>query len=288
MKKVLITGANSYIGCHVENWLKSRDGEYEVHTADLKNKDWQKQSFAGYDTVFHVAGIAHVSADPKLKDMYFAVNRDLTIAAAKKAKEDGAKQFIFMSSIIVYGNSAKVGKERWITASTREAPADFYGQSKLEAEQGICPLADDNFKVAVLRPPMIYGRDSKGNYRKLSALAKKCPIFPNIPNTRSMLFVDNLCEFVRLLVDSGEGGTFYPQNKEYVTTTEMVKEIAACHNKKMHVIKAFNFLIYPAGRFLGIINKVFGSLAYEKGMSDYQNYAYCVVDFKESIRRTEE
>ncbi len=259
-----------------------------MHTADLKNKDWQKQSFAGYDTVFHVAGIAHVSADPKLKDMYFAVNRDLTIAAAKKAKEDGAKQFIFMSSIIVYGNSARVGKERWITASTRETPADFYGQSKLEAEQGICPLADENFKVAVLRPPMIYGRDSKGNYRKLSALAKKCPIFPNIPNTRSMLFVDNLCEFVRLLVDSGEGGTFYPQNKEYVTTTEMVKEIAACHNKKMHVTKAFNFLIYPAGRFLGIINKVFGNLAYEKGMSDYQNYAYCVVDFKESIRRTEE
>ena len=143
MKKVLITGANSYIGCHVENWLKSRDGEYEVHTADLKNKDWQKQSFAGYDTVFHVAGIAHVSADPKLKDVYFAVNRDLTIAAAKKAKEDGAKQFIFMSSIIVYGNSARVGKERWITASTRETPADFYGQSKLEAEQGICPLADE-------------------------------------------------------------------------------------------------------------------------------------------------
>ena len=193
-----------------------------------------------------------------------------------------------MSSIIVYGNSARVGKERWITASTRETPADFYGQSKLEAEQGICPLADENFQVAVLRPPMIYGRDSKGNYRKLSALAKKCPIFPNIPNTRSMLFVDNLCEFVRLLVDSGEGGTFYPQNKEYVTTTEMVKEIAACHNKKMHITKAFNFLIYPAGRFLGIINKVFGNLAYEKGMSDYQNYAYCVVDFKESIRRTEE
>lgn len=288
MKKVLITGANSYIGCHVENWLKSRDGEYEVHTADLKNKDWQKPSFAGYDTVFHVAGIAHVSADPKLKDMYFSVNRDLTIAAAKKAKEDGAKQFIFMSSIIVYGNSARVGKERWITVSTREAPADFYGQSKLEAEQGIRPLADENFKVAVLRPPMIYGRDSKGNYKKLSALAKKCPFFPNIKNTRSMLFVDNLCEFVRLLVDSGEGGTFYPQNKEYVTTMEMVKEIAACHGKKMHVTKAFNFLIYPAGRFLGIINKVFGSLAYEKGMSDYQNYAYCVADFKESIRRTEE
>lgn len=125
-----------------------------------------------------MAGIAHVSADPKLKDMYFAVNRDLTIAAAKKAKEDGAKQFIFMSSIIVYGNSARVGKERWITASTKETPADFYGQSKLEAEQGICPLADENFKVAVLRPPMIYGRDSKGNYRKLSALAKSVRFSP--------------------------------------------------------------------------------------------------------------
>ena len=287
MKRVLITGADSYIGCSVENWLKNSTSEYQIDTVDMKSADWKTKDFSGYDTVFHVAGIAHVSADPKLEDLYLAVNRDLTIATAKKAKEDGVKQFIFMSSIIVYGNSARVGKEKWISADTKESPADFYGQSKLEAEQGLKPLECDTFKVAIIRPPMIYGKGSKGNYVRLSKLGKKLPFFPNVKNTRSMLHIDNLCEFVRLLIEKEENGTFYPQNKEYVTTGEMVKAIAKCNNRKMHLTKLFNPFLYLGGRFVGIINKVFGSMAYEKELSNHWDYAYCVVDFEESINRTE-
>ncbi len=287
MKRVLITGADSYIGCSVENWLKSSTSEYQIDTVDMKSDDWKEKDFSGYDSVFHVAGIAHVSADPKLEDLYLAVNRDLTIATAKKAKEDGVRQFIFMSSIIVYGNSAKVGKEKWISADTKESPADFYGQSKLEAEQGLKPLESDTFKVAIIRPPMIYGKGSKGNYVKLSKLAKKIPFFPSVKNTRSMLHIDNLCEFVRLLIEYEECGTFYPQNKEHVTTGEMVKAIAQCNSRKMHLTKLFNPFLYLGGRFVGMINKVFGSMAYEKELSSHWDYAYCVVDFEESIKRTE-
>ena len=288
MKRILITGANSYIGCSVENWLRKHENEYEVDTVDMKDPGWKKHSFSGYDTVFHVAGIAHVSADPKLKDLYFEVNRDLAVLTAQKAKAEGVSQFIFMSSIIVYGNSAGIGKEKWITAETKENPADFYGQSKLEAEQGMLPLADETFHVAVIRPPMIYGKGSKGNYVRLSGLAKKIPFFPNIKNIRSMLFIDNLCEFVRLLTDSGEGGIFYPQNQEYVSTGEMVKEIAACHHKKMHLTGIFNPVLRLGSKCVGMINKVFGNLAYDRKMSDYWDFAYCVADFKESVRRTEE
>lgn len=287
MKRILITGADSYIGCSVEKWIKSSEGAYQIDTVDMRGEDWKEKSFSGYDAVFHVAGIAHVSADPKLQDLYFSVNRNLTIATAKKAKADGVKQFIFMSSIIVYGNSAKVGKEKWISEETKAAPADFYGQSKLEAEQGIKPLESDTFKVAIIRPPMIYGKGSKGNYVRLAKLAKKIPFFPDVKNTRSMLHIDNLCEFVRLLIEHEEGGTFYPQNREYVTTGEMVKVIAKCHNKKIHLTKVFNPFLYLGSKFVGMINKVFGSMAYEKELSNHWDYAYCVVDFEESIKRTE-
>lgn len=287
MKKILITGADSYIGTSVEKWLQNSQGEYQIDTVDMKGDGWKTRSFSGYDAVFHVAGIAHVSADLKMEALYFAVNRDLAIATAKKAREDGVKQFIFMSSIIVYGNSAKVGKEKWISEKTEAAPADFYGQSKLQAEQGLLPLESDDFKVAVIRPPMIYGKGSKGNYRRLSGLARKTPLFPNIKNHRSMLYIDNLCEFVRLLIEHEGSGIFYPQNREYVTTSEMVKTIALCHNKKLHLTKLFNPAIYVCSRFAGIVNKVFGNMAYEKEMSEYWGYQYCVVDFEESIKRTE-
>lgn len=287
MKKILITGKESYIGTNVESWLLRTSGMYQVDTIDMKDDNWKTVSFSGYDVVFHVAGIAHVSADPKMEKLYFAVNRDLTIETAKKARAEGVKQFIFMSSIIVYGNSARVGKEKKISFDTKEQPADFYGQSKLEAERGILPLESESFKVAVIRPPMIYGKGSKGNYRRLSALARKVPIFPDIKNCRSMLHIDNLCEFVKLLIEHESSGIFYPQNREYVTTGEMVKAIALCHNKKLHLTGIFNPAIRVCGRFAGIINKVFGSMAYEKEMSEYWGYQYCVVDFEESIRRTE-
>lgn len=288
MKKVLITGSGSYIGTSVEKWLERVPGAYQIKTVDMKEESWREQSFAGYDTVFHVAGIAHVSADPKKKELYFKVNKELAIETAEKAKKDGVKQFIFMSSLIVYGNSGKVGRKRMISYNTKEAPVDFYGESKLQAEQGMLPLADNNFHVAVIRPPMIYGRGSKGNYPRLSKLARKLPFFPRIQNCRSMLYIDNLCEFIRLVIDHESGGIFFPQNREYVSTSEMVKAIAECHNKKMHLTVFFNPFLYACAGFVGTVNKVFGNMAYEKEMSDDWDFAYCVADFKESVKQTEE
>ncbi|MCH5270462.1 MAG: NAD-dependent epimerase/dehydratase family protein [Lachnospiraceae bacterium] len=287
MKRVLITGANSYVGSSVKKWLSAYGKAYAVDTISLRDKNWKKSSFADYDAVFHVAGIAHVSADERLREQYFAINRDLTIETAKKAKADGVKQFIFMSSIIVYGNSSAAGKEKWITSRTKPEPADFYGQSKLEAEEGILALEKDGFQVAVVRAPMIYGPGSKGNYPRLSKLARKTPLFPSLQNHRSMLYIDNLCEFIRLLLEDGSGGIYYPQNKEYVSTGEMVRCIADCHGKKLYLVGWLNPLVRFAGCFLGLVNKVFGSMAYRKDMSSHWEYAYCVTDFAESIKQTE-
>ncbi len=284
MKKVLITGAGSYIGTRVEKWLLSKEEGIVITTFDTMEENFLKKSFAGFDTVFHVAGIAHVSADPSKEDFYYKINRDLAIDTAKKAKADGVGQFIFMSSIIVYGNEGQKGV---IDKDTKENPADFYGRSKLMAEEGLKPLEDDRFKVAIIRPPMIYGKDSKGNYPRLAKMARKLPIFPLVENQRSMLHIDNLCELIYLIIKNSESGTFYPQNAEYVNTSRLVKEIAACHHKPMLLIKGFGWLIKPMRKRVGILRKVFGNMAYDKEMSKHFENAYCVVDFKESIRRTE-
>lgn len=190
---------------------------------------WRKKNFSGYDVVYHVAGIAHsdngrISAEKE--KLYRSVNTDLTIETAKKAKADGVKQFIFMSSAIVYGDSAPIGKAKVITKDTVPSPANCYSDSKLQAELGILPLQDESFKVCVLRPPMIYGKGSKGNFPTLEKMADKLPIFPKVQNQRSMLYVGNFVEFVRLMIENEEEGIFWPQNAEFSNTSELVRMIA--------------------------------------------------------------
>jgi len=285
MKNILITGKNSYIGTSLENWLMREPDKYKVDTVDVKDGSWKEKDFSKYDVVFHVAGIAHVSSDPKMEDLYYKVNRDLTIETAEKAKAEGVKQFIFMSSIIVYGDSSS--SKRVIDRNTVPTPSNFYGNSKLQAEEGIKSLESNDFKIVVVRPPMIYGKGSKGNYPRLANLAKKIPLFPDIDNERSMLHIDNLCEFIKIMIDYDETGLYFPQNKEYVKTSELVRTIAEVHKKRIWMISWMNWLIRLMFG-IGIVNKVFGNLVYEKSMSDYDKANYQIKTFKESIELTEE
>ncbi len=290
MKKILITGANSYIGTSFESYInKYWPDAYQVDTLDMVDGSWREKNFSGYDSVFHVAGIAHADVghvSEETKALYYKVNTDLTVEAAKKAKAEGVKQFIFMSSAIVYGESAPIGQTKRITGDTEPQPANFYGDSKLQAEKGILPLNDDAFKVVALRPPMIYGKGSKGNYPVLAKFAQKLPVFPYVNNERSMLYVENLCEFVRLMVTNEESGIFWPQNGEYSNTTELVKLIAEAHGKKILIIKGFGWALKIMSHVTGLVDKAFGSFSYDMGMSEYgENYRVCTL--KESIKRTE-
>ena len=290
MKKILITGANSYIGTSFEQYIqKNYPNEYTVDTVDMTDAHWCDTDFSGYDSVFHVAGIAH-SDSGKISEekskLYYAVNTDLTVETAKKAKADGAKQFVFMSSAIVYGDSAPIGKSKIITKDTPVNPANCYGDSKVQAENGIQPLNDDSFKVVILRPPMVYGKGSKGNYPLLAKIAKKTPIFPYVKNERSMLYVENLCEFVRLMIENEEQGIFWPQNEEYSNTSELVKMIAKAHGKKISLVKGFGWMLKIMSHVTGLVNKAFGNLSYEKEMSNYK-VEYRLKNLKDSVEETE-
>lgn len=279
MKRILITGKNSYIGTSVEAWLMREPDKYMVDTVDMEDDSWKEADFSMYDVVFHVAGIVHIKETSNKQDLYFKVNRDLAYDTAKKAKENRVRQFIFLSSMNVYGIDKGI-----IGIDTPLNPNSIYGKSKLEAERLIQDLGDDSFIIATLRPPMVYGKGCRGNYPRLAGLVKKILIFPKVDNIRSMIYIDNLSEFVKQLIDNRSGGLFFPQNKEYVNTSEMVRLIAEVHGRKVVMTKIFNPLVKVLK--FSTIDKLFGNLVYEMNMSDYENN-YRVWDFRESIIKTE-
>lgn len=281
MKKILITGAGSYIGTSFENYLKNFGDEYSVDTVDMIDGSWREKSFSGYDAVFHVAGIAHDTGNKKDADLYYRVNRDLAIETAEKAKTDGVKQFVFMSSMLVYNGC----KDRNIISETQPRVKGCYGDSKLQADLALQRMNSDEFCVSVLRPPMIYGKNCKGNFPRLIGLAEKLPFFPDVKNRRSMLYVGNLCEFIRVVVDREIGGVLFPQNSEYVCTTELVRAAMTALGKKKRFTRIFNPLIALAKPIVGSVNKMFGNLTYDKSMSVY-DFDYNVADFQKSIEES--
>ena len=292
--KVLITGAESYIGTSFEAYVDKHYREYFlIDTLDMRDNTWKNLDFSKYDIVFHVAGLAHADVGrvtEEIKAKYYAVNTDLAIETAKKAKQDGVKQFIFMSSSIIYGDSAPFGKRKRITRNTQPSPANFYGDSKWQADKAIRELDTEDFFVVVLRPPMIYGKGCKGNYPVLAKLAKTFPIFPDIKNERSMLYIDNLSAFLCQIMLRKERGIFWPQNAEYSNTSELVRLIAYVHHHKLINSKIWNWGIYLLSNIScksnKVVTKAFGSLTYDKEMSKY-DFHYQLVSLRESIKRTE-
>lgn len=280
MKKVLITGANSYVGTSVEKWLMKEPNNYHVETLDMQNPSWMNFDFTRFDVVFHVAGIAHVSKKKSMEDLYYKVNRDLTIQTAEIAKSSGVKQFIFMSSMIVYNS-----KESQISTNTQPNPDNYYGLSKLQAEEGLNKLQSKNFKIAIVRPPMIYGPNSKGNFPKLVSLARKTPIFPRYDNKRSMLYIDNLSNSIKYLIDSVSNGLFFPQNKEYVNTKEVMSMTKKIIHKKLWQTRLFNPFIYLLKNRISLVNKMFSDSYYDFDMSS-NILSSSIISFQESLMMT--
>ena len=282
MIKVLITGAGSYVGESVRRYILSTSSDFEIDAVDTMNDVWKEAEFSKYDVVYHVAGIAHVNADPKMEPLYYKVNRDLTIEVARAAKAAGVKQFIFMSSQIVFHESQSL-KTEVLTSETKENPNGFYGDSKLQAELGIKPLEDENFKVCILRPCMIYGPNAKGNFPRLAKLATKVPLFPEWHNKRSMLYIDNLAEFVKQAVLRGLSGTFYPQNRELADTVEIIRFFAKAAGHKVWITRLLNPFVWLGSFVLQPINKMFATYYYAPEMSK-MDFDYQLVSFEESLK----
>ena len=288
MKKILITGRGSYLGNSLKAYLEAFGNHYRVDCVSLRSGDWMEQSFRGYDAVYHTAAIVHQprsKTDPGELARYRAVNCDLAVDAAKKAKAEGVRQFVFLSTMAVYGLTAAFGETVTITAQTPTVPTDNYGLSKLEAERALLALEGPDFRVAILRPPMIYGKDCKGNFRSLVSFARRLPFFPKVPNQRSMLYVGSLNRLVQQIIDREDRGIFCPQDPEYVNTSAMVQAIAAAQGKHLVLVPGFSWAFHLLRHLTGAVDKAFGSLVYDKSLSELEE-DYCIASFPDSVKQS--
>ena len=284
MRRILIVGKDSYIGESFKRWLEQYPDRYSVEIVNPKNGEWKEADFNQFETVVSFAGVAHVkNITEDMRDLFYSVNRDLSIEIATWAKKHSVKHFIVFSSMNVYGDYCDCVTDRSATH-----PTSFYGDSKLQGDLGISQLEDERFIVSYLRPPFVYGKGCRGNYNSISKIAKKTPIFPTFSNKKSMIYIDNLCEFVRMVIDNQLGGVLTPQNKELVSTADLVREIAKVNGRHVLFVGFFNWAIRPSSRVLRMIRKAFANDYYNQELSDYFDYSYCIESFSESIKKTED
>ena len=284
--KILIAGKDSYIGTHIRDFLTSYN--HQISELDTLNDSWKTFDYSSFDAIVHVAAIVHESAKIASEELFKKVNTDLPYNIAVLAKNVGVKNFVFLSTMAVYGCDKKLPKGNVINEKTELKPTTLYGKSKLEAEKMLSTLADDSFKVAFVRPPNVYGRDCPGNYMNIfKKIALKLPVFPYAYNDdrQSMLYIDNLSNLVRLIIENSAGGIFHPQDDFIPSTNDLVKAISSALNKKSRTSKFLGFFV-KIFSFLGVVKKLYGGVSYEHTLSDSFDNVYRIVSFKEGINRT--
>lgn len=220
--KIAIIGKDSYIGNSIDNYLKNKYSYYEIEQLDLKNKPYDFYNYSNYDIIIHVAAIVHQKINDT--EIYRKVNTDLPVKIAELAKKQGVKQFVFLSTMSVYGKNKQI-KNYEINENEKLNPYTLYGKSKLEAEIKLQELQDNNFVVSIVRPPSVYGKNCKGNllnvYIKLAKILFLIPnCFPNVK--QGFLHIDNLCYCIEQIILNNKGGLFMPQDEELLSTGEII------------------------------------------------------------------
>jgi UDP-glucose 4-epimerase len=255
MPNILITGANSFVGSNYKRYSKYKNIN---EICLIKNKASQID-FNNIDVVFHVAAIVH-QKDAIPEKTYFSINTELPIELAKRAKKAGVKQFIFMSTVKVYGKF-KPGMQNW-NESSKCFPDDSYGKSKYAAEQALKELENEYFTISIVRTPLVYGENVKANMHSILKLVYSFPVLPlgKINNKRSFTSVENLVGFIDRIIEKRASGIFIAMDEKSLSTTELVKLIAKYLNKKIILFKLPNFII-KIGILLipQIFNRLFGS-----------------------------
>jgi len=255
MKRVLITGANSFLGENTKEYLEQFD-EYQVTVLDMLNESWDKTSFSAYDVVLNVCAIVH-RPEEKDVELYYKVNRDLAISIAKKAKNEGVKQFIQTSTNGVFGIDVGV-----MSIDRGFSPKTAYEKSKFEADCLLEELRSESFKVCILRPPLMYGKGCKGNFPKLERFALKFSFFPSLKNKKDFIYIENMTDFIKFAIDNDLDEICYPKDKELASVSELICLIARANGKRMHLLGVLNPFVKLFYRLSHTMRLVFGDCYY--------------------------
>ncbi|MCL2225676.1 MAG: NAD-dependent epimerase/dehydratase family protein [Defluviitaleaceae bacterium] len=258
--KILIVGSSGYIG---KKFAEYAAQHFAVHAVDSR-EGWKTHDFENYSAVIFAAGIAHRRQTKENAHLYFAVNRDLAVAVAQKAKTAKVPQFVYLSSMAVFGK-----KEGEISAHTKPKPPhnNHYGTSKLHAENALINLQSTDFKIAIIRPPMVYGENCPGKYGQLVKMARYMPLVPCNKNKRSVIYIDNLSQFLCAVISNGAAGVFHPQNTEHVSTAQLITQIRR-ENGKQTVTFGAEWLLHLCKAVFPPFKTAFGNLYYEKDIDE--------------------
>ena len=283
MKRVLIVGKNSYIGNCLHKWLTQENaGEFLADKISVRDDEWMKVDLNRYDAVLYLSGKVHLKEKKEKWSEYVRLNAELPFEFARKSKECGVPHFVFFSTKGVYQPNT-----RFIDKNTEPVPQKLYGKSKLMGEKNIIALADESFKVSVIRSPVVYGEGCRGNFPKLLKLSKRVHVFPKLFNKRSMIYIWNLCEFVRLLLEKPVyESILFPQDKEQFSVTDMMIMLWK-ERKEKYRLSSFLAVIVKLLLKLnasGKLNTMFKETVYDSRMSNYYDNKYCVFSFQEAIK----
>lgn len=250
--KVILTGKNSYISKNTCNYLLSCG--FDAECVSIRD-GIDSINFTGVDAVIHCAAIVH-KKEAEFKEEYEKVNYELTKELADTVLRNGVKQFVFLSTMAVYGK-----EEGEINENTPLLPKTLYGKSKLKAEEYLLNLNNEGFKVSVIRPPMVYGNNCPGNYKRLFKMAKITPIIPDTKNKKSLIYIENLSYLIKNIIDNKKSGIFMPMDKDYISTAELMSLISKkpCSKLLGSVLK-----LLP----LGVVKKAFGTLYYSEKIAE--------------------
>lgn len=282
--KILVFGKHGYVSTSFQNYMK-KFPDIQVDAASARDGKWKGIDYSQYDAVFNASGLAHANAKQGSEEEYIEVNGKLPVEIAKVAKKAGVHTYINMSSNIVYGDMSQVGHPKLISSKTIPTPDGIYGRSKLVAEEGLRSLEDENFHVAIIRSPLIYGDIMEGNFPLLVKFALKSPICPDIDNSQSMIYIDNLCELVHLIAINERGGLYLPQDHQIIHTKKLIADIAKAGHHKIRFTKAFNGLLTAMSPKIRPVRKAFGSLEADIRESGYFEWKYIIVGYDEAIHR---
>jgi len=229
-KTILLTGASGFIGSYFIEKYKSK---YNVKTFSFLHDDFEALHVEDVDLVFHLSALVHQMGEKSASE-YEKVNVTQTLELAKKVEESGVKHFVFMSTVAVYGIEIGVMSEE-----SECNPLTEYGKSKLKAEVELQKLEDESFKISIIRPPIVYGKNAPGNMRSLLNLISKVPLLPfgGIDNKRSMVYIGNLCHLVDVVIEQEKEGIFLASDDEPLSTSRLIEFIAKSLDKKIYLIK---------------------------------------------------
>lgn len=228
--KILMTGSSGYVG---STFLNLYQNNYDFKKYSLMNQKIQNINFNGIDVVLHCAALVHQKKSYSYK-RYNEINVEYPVELARLAKENGVKQFIFMSTVAVYGEEYDV-----INEMTKCKPTTYYGISKLKAENQLLCLSDKDFIVSIIRSPMIYGQQAPGNIDKLIKVVSKFRLIPlgEIKNKRSFISIQNLCYAINKIICQRKGNVFLVADEQSISTSKLISLISKYLNRRVYLFR---------------------------------------------------